>query len=178
MNPQKAEVEKQVCVIPGKPMTKTNRNTLRIATTPPKMSSNKAEGVPLQRSQADKDTHEEDHHDVVCHENGKRGGVELSQWLDIGSGTTRHIGRMGTASRVNWDGDEDGDGGLARNMTGAQWEKLLFPIIIDSGAMHSTMPTERGNHIPEESPPRPEVGSFSGQRTESKPRMKDNGWCQ
>ena len=50
--------------------------------------------------------------------------------------------------------------GLVCNMMGAQWEKLLFPIIIDSGACVSVMPIEWRSHIPKESTPQSEVGEF------------------
>ena len=59
----------------------------------------------------------------------------------------------------NRDNDSDDEGAeLACNMTGEVWENLPFPIIIDSGACASVMPTGWCDHVPLRETPKPKAG--------------------
>ena len=49
---------------------------------------------------------------------------------------------------------------LVCNMTGQSLENLPFPIIIDSGACASIMPTERCNHVPLYDTPQSQAGDY------------------
>ena len=44
--------------------------------------------------------------------------------------------------------DEEFEDQLVCNMTGANWESLPYPIIVDSGACASVMPTTWCDHVP------------------------------
>ena len=46
------------------------------------------------------------------------------------------------------------------NMTGQTWENLPFPIIIDSGACASVMPTSWCNHVPIYETPQSKAGEY------------------
>ena len=59
------------------------------------------------------------------------------------------------------DEDSDGDGEqLVCSMTGRQWESLPFPIIVDSGACTSVMPSGWCQHVPVEETKEPKAGDF------------------
>ena len=58
------------------------------------------------------------------------------------------------------DESDEEPGHLVCNMTGQRWERLPFPIIIDSGACASVMPTDWCNHIPVQATQGSESGEF------------------
>ena len=56
--------------------------------------------------------------------------------------------------------DEEGGEQLVCNMNGSNWESLPFPIIVDSGACASVMPTQWCEHVPLKSTPQSQAGQF------------------
>ena len=56
--------------------------------------------------------------------------------------------------------DEEGGEQLACNMTGSNWEAFAFPIIVDSGACASVMPTGWCDHAPLKEIQQPRAGEF------------------
>ena len=44
--------------------------------------------------------------------------------------------------------DDEESGQLVCNMNGSSWESLSFPVIVDSGACASVMPTGWCDHVP------------------------------
>ena len=60
------------------------------------------------------------------------------------------------------ESDEEDDNGdqLVCNMVGDNWESLPYPIIIDSGACASVMPTSWCKHVPVEETDKSRAGEF------------------
>ena len=77
----------------------------------------------------------------------------------------------GMQRKVPEDSEDEGETNTSQfvcNMTGQQWEQLPFPVIIDSGACASVMPTTWCDHVPLTKVPQSEAGEFfrsaSGQK--------------
>ena len=68
-------------------------------------------------------------------------------------------GRTHRRCQEDYDSDCD-DGELVCNMIGQQWEDFPFPIIIDSGACASVMPTSWCSHVPIQETPQSKAGEF------------------
>ena len=62
-------------------------------------------------------------------------------------------------SKHDEDTEDEGDGMMC-NMTGEGWEQLPFPIIVDSGACTSVMPTSWCPHVPIEETPESQSGEY------------------
>ena len=58
------------------------------------------------------------------------------------------------------DADCEDDSKLVCNMIGQQWESLPFPVIVDSGACASVIPTDWCDHVPTTSTPQSKAGEF------------------
>ena len=56
--------------------------------------------------------------------------------------------------------DEEEPGQLVCNMSGSKWESLPYPIIVDSGACASVMPTSWCDHVPLKETPQSQAGEF------------------
>ena len=61
--------------------------------------------------------------------------------------------------REDLDTDDESEE-LVCNMTGESWESFPFPIIIDSGACASVMPTTWCNHVPVTETPQSKAGDY------------------
>ena len=84
---------------------------------------------------------------------------QVKQWQEAEDLDTRHVASLTLGKRIvrsnrrireeDPDSEEsDGDGDqFVCNMTGERWEDLPFPIIIDSGACASVMPSEWCPHV-------------------------------
>ena len=68
--------------------------------------------------------------------------------------------RQPRRQEVNDSDDEDGMETIVCNMTGDNWERLLFPTIIDSGACVSVMPTAWCGHVPLRETPQSKAAEF------------------
>ena len=63
-------------------------------------------------------------------------------------------------TRLEEDESDEESTELVCNMTGQSWESLAFPIIIDSGACASVMPTDWCNHVPLYDTPQSQAGDY------------------
>lgn len=89
--------------------------------------------------------------------------------VDENQRATKHIGcftkgcsKFGRRRKVNQYDEESGEDveQMVCNMTGQRWEKLPFPVIIDSGACASVMPTDWCDHLPIQLTRGSEFGEF------------------
>ena len=83
----------------------------------------------------------------------------LQQWNNSSEDTNRRDaqlacstkgkrGKQPIGARADDSDVEDDNEGMVCQMNGEQWEPLPFPIIIDSGACTSVMPTAWCQHVP------------------------------
>ena len=79
--------------------------------------------------------------------------------------------------RFEEDDSDEEEEQMVCAMTGRVWESFPFPVIIDSGACASVMPNGWCKHVPFQKRRSPNRESSSGQPTEAKSSMKDNGQC-
>ena len=86
-------------------------------------------------------------------------GTHAQRGMDIGRLTTTN-GRARRRLQPEADDTEDEGMEVMCNMTGQTWESLPFPIIIDSGACASVMPTSWCNHVPVGEAPQSRAGEF------------------
>ena len=68
--------------------------------------------------------------------------------------------KAGEINRGSSEDSEDEQEGMVCHMTGEQLEQFPFPIIVDSGACTSVMPTSWCPHVPIESTTESRAGEF------------------
>ena len=56
--------------------------------------------------------------------------------------------------------DDEEDSRLVCNMIGEQWESMPFPVIVDSGACASVMPSRWCEHVPIIETPQSQAGEY------------------
>lgn len=100
----------------------------------------------------------------------KNQAYTVKGWSDIDDGAMcgstmgcMTFGKKKSQPRKKMEEDSDSEDGadeMVCNMTGDVWESLPFPIIIDSGACASVMPTVWCNHVPTKETLQSRVGDF------------------
>ena len=117
--------------------------------------------VPLHLDEVDRVAQEVDHQqddgkdNDVDVEKSKAQAKHIAMFEKGKKKTTRH-------RRVQEDSsdEEEEQNMLVRNMTGSKWESLPYPIIIDSGACASVMPTGWCEHVPLRETAQSQAGEF------------------